>query len=133
MCAPSSSSTTLLPSQTTLLLRTQDRGVEPITLDSTTLDLPETKATAGSHASSAEDSAFAIAQAKVVEASSLCLTTDDAIPLLEEIHLVTLKVRLETTLILGLNYRAIHSRRSSNCWQVSSALEVTGCKCGKPS
>ena len=59
VCAHSTSSATLLPSQASVLTRTQIRGVDPITLDYSTLDLTDTKATVGSHASSVEDNNIA--------------------------------------------------------------------------
>ena len=54
---PGTSSVILLPTP----VRTKERVVDPIFLDSSTIDLTDTRATAGSHVDSAEDNTFATA------------------------------------------------------------------------
>ena len=54
VCMPNSLSTVQLP-PTMSITRTQDRGVDPITTNSSVIDLTDTKATAGSQTSSVED------------------------------------------------------------------------------
>ena len=79
VCAPCTSTAALVPSQTTLLTRTQHRAVDPITKDSSTLDLTDAKSTAGSHASIVNGNSFATAQAQVTEVSSI-LAADEGVP-----------------------------------------------------
>ena len=56
VCVPDSLSTVPL-SSTTSLTRTRDQGVDPMTTTSSTVDLTDTRATAGSNANSTEDEA----------------------------------------------------------------------------
>ena len=77
--APNSLSTVLLP-PTKSLAQTQDQGVDPMTTTSSTIDLTDTKATGGSCASSAENEAYAIANARTVGTTSMFLTASEGMP-----------------------------------------------------
>ena len=77
--APNFLSTVLLP-PTISLAPTQDPGVDPMTTTSSTIDLTDTKATAGSCASSAENEAYATANARTVGKTSMFLTASEGIP-----------------------------------------------------
>ena len=79
VCTPNSLSTVLLP-PTVSLAQTQDRGVDPMTTTSSTIDLTGTKATACSCASSAENEAYANANARTVGTTSMFLTASEGMP-----------------------------------------------------
>ena len=76
LCTPNSLSALQIPSMTSLT-RTRDQGVGPMPTTSSTLDLTDTKATAGSHASSAEDEAYTAARVKTVGTNSMFLTASE--------------------------------------------------------
>ena len=78
LCTPNSLSALQKPSMTSLT-RTRDQGVGPMPTTSSTLDLTDTKATAGSHASSAEDEAYTAARVKTVGTNSMFLTASEGI------------------------------------------------------
>ena len=79
VCAPNSLSTILLPSKTSLA-PTQDRGVDPMTTTSSTINLTATKATAGSYASSTQNEAYGTANARTIGATSMFLTANKGMP-----------------------------------------------------
>ena len=79
VCAPNSLSSVPLPPILSFT-RTQDQGVDPITTTSSTIDLTDTKATAGSHASSVEDEAYTTARGRTAGTSTMFLTTSEGIP-----------------------------------------------------
>ena len=79
VCAPNSLSSVPLPPILSFT-RTQDQGVDPITTTSSTIDLTDTKATAGSHASSVEDEAYTTARGRTAGTSSMFLTASEGIP-----------------------------------------------------
>ena len=75
VCVPSTSSVVALSTPA----RTQERGVIPICADFSILDLADTKATAGSHASSTEDETIVTARVQVTDTGSLYPTAEDDI------------------------------------------------------
>ena len=79
VCAPNSLSSVLLPPMLTLT-RTQDQRVDPMATTSSTIDLTDTKETAGSHASSAEDEAYTTAIVRTAGTSSMLLTASEGTP-----------------------------------------------------
>ena len=76
VCTPNSLSTVQLPSMMSLS-RTRDQGVDPMRTTSSTVDLTDTRATAGSHISSAEDEAYTTARVRTAETSSMFLTASE--------------------------------------------------------
>ena len=78
VCAPNSLSAVQLPSMMSLT-RTRDQGVDPMTTTSSTVDLTDTRATAGSHTSSAEDEAYTTARVRTAGTSSMFLTASEGI------------------------------------------------------
>ena len=80
VCAPNSLSAVQLPS-TMSLTRTRDQGVDPMTTTSSTVDLTDTRATVGSHTSSAEDEAYTTARVRTAGTSSMFLTASEGISL----------------------------------------------------
>ena len=75
---PNSLSAVQLPSMM-LQTRTRDQGVDPMTTTSSTVDLTDTRATAGSHISSAEDEAYTTVRVRTAGTSSLFLTANEGI------------------------------------------------------
>ena len=59
--------------------RTRDQGVDPTTTASSTVDLNDTRATAGSHTSSAEDEAYTTARVGTAGTSSMFLTASEGV------------------------------------------------------
>ena len=79
VCAPNPlSSVPLPPAQT--FTRTQNRAVDPMTTTSSTIDLTDTKATAGSRDSSAEDEAYTTARSGTAGITSMFLTANEGVP-----------------------------------------------------
>ena len=78
VCASNSLSTVLLP-PTVSLTQTQDQGIDPMTTTSSTIDLTDTKATAGSLASSAGDDTYVTAKTKTTGTSSMFLTASEGL------------------------------------------------------
>ena len=78
VCTPNSLSAPQLPSMMSLT-RTRDQGVDLMTATSSTVDLTDTRATAGSHTSSAEDEACTTARVRTVGTSSMFLTASEGI------------------------------------------------------
>ena len=78
VCAPNSLSVVQGPSMMSLT-RTQDQGVDPTTTTSSTVDLTDTRATAGSHTSSAEDEAYTTARVRTAGTSSMFLIASEGI------------------------------------------------------
>ena len=76
--SPNSLSAVQLPS-TMSLTRTRDQGVDPMTTTSSTVDLTDTRATAGSHTSSAEDETHTTARVRTAGTSSMFLTASKGI------------------------------------------------------
>ena len=79
VCTPNSLSTMQLPS-TMSRTRTRDQVVDPMTTPSSTVDLTDTRATAGSHTSSAEDEAYTTARVGTAGTSSMFLTASEGVP-----------------------------------------------------
>ena len=61
----------------TSLTRTRDQGVDPMPITSSTFDLTDTRATAGSRTSSTEDEAYATVRIKTAGTKSLFLTASE--------------------------------------------------------
>ena len=78
VCAPNSLSAVPMPSMTSLT-RPRDQGVDPMPTTSSTIDLTDTRATAGSHASSTEDEAYTSARVRTVGTNSMFLTASEGI------------------------------------------------------
>ena len=78
VCTPNSLSAPQLPSMMSLT-RTRDQGVDLMTAKSSTVDLTDTRATAGWHTSSAEDEACTTARVRTVGTSSMFLTVSEGI------------------------------------------------------
>ena len=78
MCAPNSISVVQLPSMMSLT-RTRDQRVDPMATTTSTVDLTDTRATAVSHTSSAEDEAYSTARVRTAGTSSMFLTASEGI------------------------------------------------------
>ena len=73
VCTPNPLSDASMPPATTLT-RTRDPGVDPMPITSSTFDLTDTRATAGSRTRSTEDEAYATARMRTAGTNSLFLT-----------------------------------------------------------
>ena len=78
MCAPNSMSPVQLPTKLSYT-RIQDRRVDPMTTNSSVIDLTVTKATEGSQTSSVEDAAYVTARALTTGTDSLYLTASKGV------------------------------------------------------
>ena len=78
VCTPNSLSAVQIPSMTSLT-RTRDQWVGPMPTTSSTIDLTDTRATAGSHTSSAEDEAYTAARVRTAGTNSMFLTASEGI------------------------------------------------------
>ena len=76
VCAPNLLSTALLHPKMSLA-QTQDRGVDPMTTTSSTIDSTDTKATAGSRASITEEETYSTANARTAGTTSMFLTANE--------------------------------------------------------
>ena len=76
VCSPNPLSDVPMPSMTSLT-RTRDQGVDPMPITSSTFDLTDTRATAGSRTSSTEDEAYATARMRTVGTNSMFLTASE--------------------------------------------------------
>ena len=79
VCALNSLSSVPLPPLLTFT-RTQDQAMDPMATTSSTVDLTDTKATAGSRASSADDEAYTTARSETAGITSMFLTASEGIP-----------------------------------------------------
>ena len=75
VCTPNPLSDTSMPPATSLT-RTRDQGADAMPITSSTFDLTDTRATAGSHSSSTEDEAYATARMRT-GSNSLFLTASE--------------------------------------------------------
>ena len=78
VCTPNSLSAVPMPSMTSLT-RTRDQRVDHMPTTSSTIDLTDTRATDGSHASSTEDEAYTTAGVRTVGTNSMFLTASEGI------------------------------------------------------
>ena len=78
VCAPNSLSAVPILSMTSLT-RTRDQGVDPMPTTSSTIDLTDTRAAAGSHASSTVDEAYTNARVRTVGTNSMSLTASEGV------------------------------------------------------
>ena len=76
VCTPNPLSDAPMPPVTSLT-RTRDQGVDPMPITSSTFDLTDTRATAGSRTSSTEDEAYATARMRTAGTNSLFLTASE--------------------------------------------------------
>ena len=79
VCTPNSLSSVPLPPLLSLT-RTQDHVVDPMTTTSSTVDLTDTKATAGSRASTTDDEVYTTARSGTAGITSMFLTASEGIP-----------------------------------------------------
>ena len=79
VCAPNPLSSVSLPPAPTFN-RTQNRAVDPMTTTSSTADLTDTKATAGSRDSRAEDEVYTTARSGTAGITSMFLTASEGVP-----------------------------------------------------
>ena len=79
VCAPNPLSSMSLPPAPTFI-RTQNRAIDPMTTTSSTVDLTDTKATAGSRDSSAEDEVYTTARSGTAGITSMFLTASEGAP-----------------------------------------------------
>ena len=79
VCAPNPLFSVSLPPAPTFT-RTQNRAVDPMTTTSSTVDLTDTKATAGSRDSSAEDEVYTTARSGTAGITSMFLTASEGVP-----------------------------------------------------
>ena len=78
VCTPNSLSAVPMPSMTSLTRR-RDQGVDPMPTTSSTIDLTDTRATAGSYTSSTDDEAYTTARIRTVGTNSMFLTASEGI------------------------------------------------------
>ena len=79
VCAPNPLSNVSLPPAPTFT-RTQSRAVDPMMTTSSTIGLTDTKATAGSRDSNAEDDVFTTARSGTAGVTSMFLTASEVVP-----------------------------------------------------